>query len=540
MKINSRYSKSFYSYELSDTKYHEIYDFACYLNGIKNELSIEVNKNLLYFHNMSKYEFQQSILPLVRDRIHSNFYRHMTDDVFVAYQNKFNAIKKKLNFKMVQDYHFIYYKRNSKKHSIGELKEIHKKFVSTPLTITLTYLARYGNNDILDYLLERFVSETNHEKELFYASIIDHIYKYGLSRLMKLAISKRQRIIKRYSENPIVFSSLTFRGRSRLTADILSYNKNFNSKIKAFINISWGNNDRKKLTIPVKYSKDFHKDMKRYTNGTDTSYTLCFDENNRIRIILSYEGERDIPDNKTNFIGIDVNSKHNLMQCSNGESIDYDRKLVETLSNELLKVDSLKSNKDYVIGKRKAHKIKHLTNELRSTIRYEISSLCKKLKSINIDHAVLEDLNGFEDKCFCKDENGLNYNRRIKLLKLSSIKDEFEHIARKYGIAVSLVHSCYTSQQCLMCGCIDKNNRKTQEEFECIECGYKSNADLNASRNILKRVVSTVLRNKLLKNSKLGNGTFEPKLLNRHRVKEVLLSLRYNISTIGEEAMNST
>jgi len=408
------------------------------------------------------------------------------------------------------------------------------------LTITLTYLARYGNNDILDYLLERFVSETNHEKELFYASIIDHIYKYGLSRLMSLAMSKRQRIIKKYSENPIVFSSLTFRGRSRLASDIVSYNKNFNSKIKAFINISWGNNDRKKLTIPVKYSKDFHKDMKRYTNGRDTTYTLCFDENNRIRIILSYEDERDIPDNKTNFIGIDVNSKHNLMQCSNGESIDYDRNLVETLSNELLKVDSLKSNKDYVIGKRKAHKIKHLTNELRSTIRYEISSLCKKLKSTNIDHAVLEDLNGFEDKCFCKDENGLNYNRRIKLLKLSSIKDEFEHIARKYGIAVSLVHSYYTSQQCLMCGCIDKNNRKTQEEFECIECGYKSNADLNASRNILKRVVSTVLRNKLLKNSKLGNGTYEPKLLNRHRVKEVLLSLRYNLSTIGEEAMNST
>jgi hypothetical protein len=92
----------------------------------------------------------------------------MIEDVFVAYQNKFNAIKKKLNFKMVQDYHFIYYKRNSKNHSIGELKEIHKKFVSTPLTITLTYLARYGNNDILDYLLERFVSETNHEKECIY------------------------------------------------------------------------------------------------------------------------------------------------------------------------------------------------------------------------------------------------------------------------------------------------------------------------------------------------------------------------------------
>ena len=137
-------------------------------------------------------------------------------------------------------------------------------------------------------------------------------------------------------------------------------------------------------------------------------------------------------------------------------------------------------------------------------------------------------MTGFEEKCFCKDENGLNYNRRIKLLKLSSLKDEFEHIARKYDICTSLVHSAYTSQTCPKCGCIDSENRKSQEEFECIECGYKANSDFNASENILKRVVSTVLRNELLKKSKLGNGTFEPKKLKREKVKEVLLSFRYD------------
>jgi hypothetical protein len=43
MKISSRYSKSFYSDRLSDTKYREIYAFAIYLNKIKNEISREVN-----------------------------------------------------------------------------------------------------------------------------------------------------------------------------------------------------------------------------------------------------------------------------------------------------------------------------------------------------------------------------------------------------------------------------------------------------------------------------------------------------------------
>ena len=199
---------------------------------------------------------------------------------------------------------------------------------------------------------------------------------------MELALSRRERAIKYYSKHSINITSLTFRGRSRLTSDIVSYNENFNSIIKAFINISWNVNNRKKLTIPIKYSKDFHKDMKRYTNGTDTSYTLCLEEDNQIRIILSYEGEREIPENKNNFVGIDVNSKHNLFQCSNGDAIDYDRKLVETLSKELLKIDECKKrNKDYVVGKRKLHKIKHIERELHSKIKEEISVLCKRFNN---------------------------------------------------------------------------------------------------------------------------------------------------------------
>ena len=254
--------------------------------------------------------------------------------------------------------------------------------------------------------------------------------------------------------------------------------------------------------------------MKRYTNGTDTSYTLCFEEEN-------------IPENKNNFVGIDINSKHNLFQCSNGLTIDYDRKLLEVLSKEYLKLDKLKENKEYAIGKRKFHKIKHLERELHSKIRNSISDLCKVFNKENLDHAIFENLTGFENKCFCKDDNDLNYNRRIRLLKLSSLKDEFEHISRKYDICTSLVHSYYTSQQCPHCGHIDSENRKDQEHFECINCGYTANADLNAANNIKQRLTSTVLRSELLKNSKIGNGTFEPKNLKKEKVKEVLLSLRF-------------
>ena len=529
MEINSRYSKSFYSDRLSNTKYHEIYSFALSLNTIKNEISTKVNKDLFKFLEMSKFDFQKYLLPEYKSKVNSNFVKQLLDDVYTSYQNKFENINKRLKFETIYDYQILLYKRKTKEYDVGDFKGISKKYKSTPLSLTLTYLVRYGNENTLEYLLDKFINEEDKNKEKFYGNILDYIYKYGLNRLLSLAISKRNRIIKKYSEHPIFFDSKTFRGRTRLKENIISYNDNFNSIINSFINISWGNNNRKKLTIPVKYSKDYHKDMKRYTNGTDTSYILCFEENNQIRIILSYEDKRYIPENKNNFVGIDINSKHNLFQCSNNLTIDYDRKLLEILSKEYLKLDKLKENKEYVIGKRKLHKIKHLERELHSKIREEISKLCKVFNRENIDHAIFEDLNGFQGlKTYSKDENDLNYNRRIKLLKLSSLKDEFEHISRKYDISVSLVHSFYTSQTCPKCGCIDSENRKTQEEFECINCGYTTNADLNASKNILKRLTSTVLRSELLKNSKLGNGTFEPKSLNKEKVKEVLLSFRFS------------
>ena len=43
----------------------------------------------------------------------------------------------------------------------------------------------------------------------------------------------------------------------------------------------------------------------------------------------------------------------------------------------------------------------------------------------------------------------------------------------------------YTSQCCSQCGYTDKKNRNRQSQFECQECSYRNNADINAANNIL-------------------------------------------------------
>ena len=44
-----------------------------------------------------------------------------------------------------------------------------------------------------------------------------------------------------------------------------------------------------------------------------------------------------------------------------------------------------------------------------------------------------------------------------------------------------------TSRECFSCGHIEKGNRLSQESFVCQKCGHSDNADLNASKVILKR-----------------------------------------------------
>ena len=44
-----------------------------------------------------------------------------------------------------------------------------------------------------------------------------------------------------------------------------------------------------------------------------------------------------------------------------------------------------------------------------------------------------------------------------------------------------------TSRCCPNCGHTTKDNRQTQANFECVECGYQNNADVVGAINVLKR-----------------------------------------------------
>jgi IS605 OrfB family transposase len=74
------------------------------------------------------------------------------------------------------------------------------------------------------------------------------------------------------------------------------------------------------------------------------------------------------------------------------------------------------------------------------------------------------------------------YKRRIWVP--STFYNLLIYKAEEIGIEVVKIDPKNTSQQCSKCGYISSENRKSQSEFYCIKCSYKTNADYNAARNI--------------------------------------------------------
>ena len=531
MEIDSKYTKKFVSDSLTKEKYDELHNFAVYLLDFKNKISNEVNNNLFYFLDFRLLEFVTFMRKKHENEISSSFDKQLYAQVITCYQNKFKAIQNNLKFEKLTFKGFDFYKRDTKKNKRGNLKKVIVKHENSDLSICLTYLARYGNENIIEYIKSN-IDSCDKKKQEFYNNILSKINKFGFDRLYRLALSKRDRIIRHYQKNVIEFKSLTFSGRSRKKY-IINYNKNYNSIINSFISLSWFG--RKSFDIPIRYSKDYHGNIKDYKKKTnDYEYTISFDEKHKqVNVHICKDGKRYIPNvnGHSEIIGIDVNVKNNLFALSNGATYKYEDKLVSDFCKLSKHLDEVKSKqgKDYKVGKKNQAKLNKLRENMLKSNQQLIANICKELKNQGITHIVMENLDSRFGKSHVKDKSNedINFNRVVKFLGISSLKNEVEHIARKYDIALSLVHASYTSKMCPICGCIEDENRPNQETFDCIECGHKDNADHNASINIKNRVYVAVLRDKLLK--QMDNGAYEPKRLNKDKVKEVLLSYRTNL-----------
>lgn len=95
----------------------------------------------------------------------------------------------------------------------------------------------------------------------------------------------------------------------------------------------------------------------------------------------------------------------------------------------------------------------------------------------------MEDLTGITNHADRFLKNWTYYDLQMKI----------ESKAKAEGIDVVKVSPRYTSQRCSECGCICERNRPNQKTFLCVSCGYTTNADFNAARNIAIKGIDKII-----------------------------------------------
>ncbi|MBU0846819.1 transposase [Patescibacteria group bacterium] len=136
-----------------------------------------------------------------------------------------------------------------------------------------------------------------------------------------------------------------------------------------------------------------------------------------------------------------------------------------------------------------------------------LALLHHKISNVRKDylHKLSTDFAKNYNTVFTEDLKIVNMSKRAKLKQDENGKFLPNHQAQKSGLNKAIldcgwglfrdmleyktnvirVNPKYTSQTCNECGYKDSENRISQSKFECKCCGYTSNADFNAAKNIL-------------------------------------------------------
>jgi len=220
-------------------------------------------------------------------------------------------------------------------------------------------------------------------------------------------------------------------------------------------------------------------------------------------------------------VGIDVNTKNNLMALSNGKIYDYDRSAVGAL---ILLVNRITRNGTPNMTFRERARWEKLCRVNEWRIKRLIHDVLDELQAAGVTDLMVEDLDMRGDATFLEHYAlKIKYSRLLRLLRLSHLKDWIGSQAEKRGMRMHRTNPAYTSQECPECHFVDRGNRTAQETFECMNCGFAGPADTVAAYNTQFRVLADVPRGRsALLHTFDAYGRAVPKPMARSRLKGIV------------------
>lgn len=226
-------------------------------------------------------------------------------------------------------------------------------------------------------------------------------------------------------------------------------------------------------------------------------YATVSREGEKWFISFTCEVEMNVVQQKRDFFIVAIDRGITIsLQCSDGSMFQLSKPMKKYLDklNGLMRAFARKEkwSSNWWKAKRKIQRLyRHMRNKRKDDV-HKITTWLANNHGIIVLEA-LKTSNMMKSARGTIEDPGKNVKAKSGLNR--SIADEawnlFEQLlAYKMswrGGRVAYVDPRYTSQQCSMCKHTSKNNRKSQSNFTCMRCGYKANADLNASKNILNR-----------------------------------------------------
>lgn len=142
-----------------------------------------------------------------------------------------------------------------------------------------------------------------------------------------------------------------------------------------------------------------------------------------------------------------------------------------------------------------ANKIGNKCANFRDTFNHKVSRyLVDEAVKYNCGIIQMENLSGYSKE---------QTDRMLKNWSYYDLQSKIKYKAEEAGIEFKLINPRYTSKRCSVCGKIHNLNRdckKDQAKFECVFCGNKMNADINASRNIALPNIEELITEEVSKN----------------------------------------
>jgi len=217
--------------------------------------------------------------------------------------------------------------------------------------------------------------------------------------------------------------------------------------------------------------------------------TIIKENNNYFISILTEQEMTGLPHTSSDSqakVGLDVGISFFLVD-SNGVYIENPRFLKNSL--RLLRIEQ-RSLSRKVKRSNNWYKQKRVVSKIHTKLKNQRKDFTHK---ISTDYVLNNNLIAIE-KLNIKGMVKSNLGQSISDVGWGIFFEQLKYKAGWYGSEIISVNPAYTSQTCSKCGCVSKENRKTQAKFKCVECGFEINADENGSINILDRALSKFAR----------------------------------------------